>query len=141
LPLKLVPGRHGSPYWYIRGSVRGIRVDESTGCIRQEDAEEVLITRSAEALKQSIHGDSAVRTFADAALSYITGGGDGQHMDPILLHFGPKKLLANIGQAEIEDAAKGSARTARPRRRTARSTPPSPPSFTTPPASSGAASR
>lgn len=106
MPLKLVPGRHGSPYWYIRGSVRGIRVDESTGCNRQEDAQDVLITRSAEVLKQSIHGDPAVRTFADAALSYMATGGDGQHLDPILVHFGPRALLAHIGQAEIEEAAK-----------------------------------
>lgn len=106
MPLKLVAGRHGSPYWYIRGSVRGVRVDESTGCSRKEDAQEVLITRSAEILKQSIHGDSAVRTFADAALSYMASGGDPQHVDPLLLHFGPKTLLASIGQAEIEEAAR-----------------------------------
>ncbi len=106
MPLKLVQGRHGSPYWYIRGSVRGIRVDESTGVSDHKQAQDVLITRSAEVLRQSIHGDPAVRTFADAALSYQVAGGDGQHLDPILAHFGPKALLANIGQAEIEDAAR-----------------------------------
>jgi integrase len=106
LPLKLVPGRHGSPYFYIRGSLRGIRVDESTGLSDRGQAEEVLITRSAEILRQSIHGDPAVRTFADAALSYMGNGGDGQHLDPILAHFGPRKLLAHIGQTEIDEAAK-----------------------------------
>lgn len=106
MPLKLVPGRHGSPYWYIRGSLRGIRVDESTGLSDKKQAQDVLIKRSAEVLTQSIHGDPAVRTFADAALSYMAGGGDGQHLDPILVHFGPRKLLAHIGQAEIEAAAR-----------------------------------
>lgn len=105
MPLKLVQ-RHGSPYWYIRGSVRGIRVDESTGLSDKRQAEEVRIKREGEVLTQSIHGDPAVRTFADAALSYMASGGERQHVDPLLTHFGPKKLLAHIGQAEIEEAAR-----------------------------------
>lgn len=108
MPLKLIePGkRHGSPYWYIRGSVRGIRVDESTGCSDRRAAEDVRIKREGEVLTQSIHGDPAVRTFADAALSYMAAGGERQHIDPLLEHFGPKMLLAHIGQAEIEIAAR-----------------------------------
>lgn len=105
MPLKLVR-RHGSPYWYLRGSVRGIRVDESTGLGDKGKAEEVRIKRESEILTQSIHGDSAVRKFADAALSYMTAGGDGSRLDPILAYFGPKKLLAHIGQAEIEACAR-----------------------------------
>jgi excisionase family DNA binding protein len=35
-PSSSSPESHGSPYWYIRGSVRGIRVDESTGCWRPQ---------------------------------------------------------------------------------------------------------
>lgn len=106
MPLKLIAGRHGSPYWYIRGSVRGIRVDESTGCVEKKAAEEVRIKRENELLTRSIHGDPAVRTFAEAALSYMDGGGDGQHLTQILQHFGPKKLLAHIGQSEIDECAK-----------------------------------
>jgi len=105
MPLKLVQ-RHGSPFWYIRGSVRGVRVDESTGVSDRRQAEEVRIKREGEVLTQSIHGDPAVRTFADAALSYMAIGGERQHVDPLLTHFGPKRLLAHIGQAEIEDAAR-----------------------------------
>lgn len=106
MPLKLIAGRHGSPYWYIRGSVRGIRVDESTGCVDKKAAEDIRIKRANELLTRSIHGDTAVRTFAEAALSYMDGGGDGQHLAPILKHFGPKKLLANIGQAELDECAR-----------------------------------
>lgn len=105
MPLKLTR-RHGSPYWYIRGSIRGIRVDESTGVVEQERAEEVLIRRSGAVLTQSIHGDSAVRTFADAAVSYQEAAGSDPRLTPILKHFGGKRLLAHIGQAEIEEAAK-----------------------------------
>lgn len=104
MPLKLVQ-RHGSPFWYIRGSVRGIRVDESTGLSDREKADEARIRRENQLIDQSIHGDPAVRTFADAALSYMAKGGERKHVDPLLVHFGPKMLLAQIGQAEIEAAA------------------------------------
>lgn len=104
MPLKLVQ-RHGSPYYYIRGSVRGISVDESTGLSDRAAAEEVRIVREAEILRQSIHGNSATRTFAEAALSYLEAGGERQHLPPLLKHFGQKKL-AQIGQAEIDAAAK-----------------------------------
>jgi integrase len=107
MPLKLVPpGRHGSPFWYIRGSVRGISVDESTRTGDQEAAEDILTFRAAELLTRSIHGDSATRTFAEAALSYMEGGGEPDHIGPLLQHFGRKKKLSQIGQAEIDHAAK-----------------------------------
>lgn len=106
MPLKLVAGRHGSPYWYIRGSVRGVRVDESTGLSDRKKAEELRIRRENQVLNQSIHGDPAVRTFAEAAVSYQEVGGDGQHLAPILKHFGSKTLVSAIGQAEIEECAR-----------------------------------
>lgn len=105
MPIKLVR-RHGSPFWYLRGSIRGIRVDESTGVVEEGAAQEILIRRSNEVLNQSIHGDPAVRTFAEAALSYQEGGGDGSLLEPILLHFGDKTLAASIGQAEIDACAR-----------------------------------
>jgi len=104
MPLKLVPGRHGSPYFYIRGSVRGISVDESTGTSERAAAEDIRILREAELLKRSIHGDSATRTFAEAALSYMEAGGEREHLAPLLKHFAKKKL-AQIAQQEIDDAA------------------------------------
>lgn len=97
--------RHGSPWWYIRGTIRGIRIDESTGLGDRVRAEEVLALRSAEVVKESVHGRSSVRTFADAALSYMEGGGEGRHLTPILKHFGLRKLSA-IGQDEIDEAAR-----------------------------------
>lgn len=61
--------------------------------------------REHELLQESIHGDPAVRTLAEAALSYMAAGGERQHVDPLLVHFGEKTLIASIGQAEIEAAA------------------------------------
>jgi integrase len=105
MPLKLVQGRHGSPYWYIRGSIRGVRVDESTGLSDQAAAEELLIKRSAEVLERSIHGDSASRTFAEAALGYMEHGGERTHLAPIIKEIGRRKV-GSIGQADLEDLAK-----------------------------------
>lgn len=105
MPLKLVR-RHNSPYWYLRGSVRGIRVDESTGTGEKKQAEQIRIKREGQLLQRSIHGDTAVRTFAEAALSYMEAGGDPQFVDPLLDYFGQKTLVASIGQGEIEDAAR-----------------------------------
>lgn len=105
MPLKLVPGRHGSPFIYLRGSVRGIRVDESTGTSDRGAAEQIRIRREAELLDRSIHGDSATRTFAEAALAYMEAGGERTHLAPLLKVLGRKKV-GNIGQAEIDDAAR-----------------------------------
>jgi integrase len=80
-------------------------VDESTGCHDKKAAEEVRIRREAELLTRSIHGDAAVRKFAEAVVSYEAAGGDAQHLHPILLHFGPKMRLSAIGQGEIDACA------------------------------------
>jgi len=104
LPLRIVAGRHGSPYLYLRGTIRGRRVDESTGTDDPKAAEEIRIQRESEELNRSIHGDAISRTFAEAALSYLQLGGDGAHLNPILKHLGNTKL-AHIGQHQIDAAA------------------------------------
>lgn len=105
MPLRLVEGRHGSPYWYIRGSVRGLRIDESTGVCDKATAEDILIKRAAALLHQSIHGDALSRSFAEAALSYMEAGGERSLLPPLIKRLG-KLPLAAIGQSEIDDAAK-----------------------------------
>ncbi|MGH6978209.1 MAG: tyrosine-type recombinase/integrase [Brevundimonas sp.] len=112
MPLQL-KRRHGSPSWYLRGSVRGLIVDESTGTSDRKAAEEILALRHAELLKRSVHGDSATRTFAEAALSYMETGGEKAHLAPLLKAIG-KKPLGSIGQAEIDAVAKKLKPTAAP---------------------------
>ncbi len=104
MPLTL-KRRHGSPNWYLRGSVRGLIVDESTGTGDRKAAEEIRAVREAELIKRSVHGDSATRTFAEAALSYMEAGGERAHLASILKVIGKKPLVA-IHQAEIEALAK-----------------------------------
>lgn len=100
--------RHGSPYWYLRGTVRGISVDESTRIVisNKAAANEYRINREKALLEESIHGKRAVATFSQAALSYLESGGRKSYrfLD-IVEHFGETKL-SNIGQVEIDAGAK-----------------------------------
>jgi integrase len=104
MPLKLVR-RPKSPYWVIRGTLRGIRVEESTGIAERGPAEEILAKRAGEILQTSIHGRRATATFAEAALSYLENGGSRRFLDGPLGYFGTT-ALARIDQDAIEAGAK-----------------------------------
>lgn len=105
MSLRIVKGRHGSPNLYLRGTVRGIRVDESAGTGDRRKAEEIRTRREAELLDQSIHGSSATATFASAAVSYMEQGGEARYMAPLVKFFGTAKL-SSIDQAAVDRAAK-----------------------------------
>jgi hypothetical protein len=84
--LKLIR-RAGSPYYYIRGTVRRIRVTESTGTDNKRVAEEIKAKRESEILAQSIYGRAATATFAEAVVSYIEAGGSKRFLKGPLEHF------------------------------------------------------
>lgn len=104
--LKLVK-RRGSPHLYLRGTVRGISIFESTGVglSNRKAAQEIKARRETELLEESIHGRRAVATFYQAARSYIEASGESRFIEPIILHFGATKL-SMIGQGEIDAAAR-----------------------------------
>lgn len=104
MPLKLVH-RPKSPYWYIRGTVRGIRVEESAGTDSRPVAEEIRAKREAEILAESVYGRRATCTFAEAALSYLEAEGSRRFLNPIIEHFGTAPL-ASIDLAAIEKGAR-----------------------------------
>lgn len=104
MPLKLTR-RHGSPYWYIRGTVRGITVDESTGLQDKEKAEELRAKREWEIIEHSVTGRRTDATFLAAAVSYLDCGGEARFVHRLIDHFGTRPL-AEIGQAEVEAAAR-----------------------------------
>lgn len=105
MSLKLVPGRHGSPNYYIRGTFRGVRIDKSTGVGKKAEAAEVLAAFNRDLLNESLHGPAANRTFGDAALSYLEHGGERTHLVPLIEHFG-ERPLSRIGPNEVQAAAK-----------------------------------
>lgn len=104
MPIKLVR-RPKSPHWVIRGTVRGIRVEESTGTGDRRIAEEIRAKREAELLVQSVYGRRATATFAEAALSYLENDGSKRFLEPVIQHFGTL-ALAKIGQEEIDRGAR-----------------------------------
>ena len=72
MSLRLVR-RPSSPNWIIRGSIRGIRVEESTGVSDRRAGEEIRAKREAEVIAAAVYGRRAVATFAEAAVRYWDG--------------------------------------------------------------------
>lgn len=114
MPLKLRK-RKNSPNWYIRGTVRGQPVDESTGTADRATAEAIRIKREGETLERSVFGAAATATFLEAVVGYLQGGGDprflGQWNEGLGRWTGVTGQLAAtklsaIGQAEIERVAR-----------------------------------
>jgi integrase len=104
MPLRLVR-RPKSPNWIIRGTLRGIRVEESTGTDNKKVSQEIRAKREAEILAQSVYGRRATATFAEAALSYLENGGDKRFLDKVIQHFGTTRL-AKIDQDAIDKGAR-----------------------------------
>jgi integrase len=97
--------RPKSPNWIIRGTIRGIRVEESTGTDDKKTAEEIRAKREAELLAQSVYGRRATATFAEAALSYLEHGGASRFLEPVIRHFGTLPL-AQMDQDAIDRGAR-----------------------------------
>ena len=104
MPLKLVK-RHGSPCWYLRGSVRGVAVDESTKTPDREQAEALRAKREWEIVNRQIGGNRAVATFLEAAVSYLENGGEARYVKALIDHF-KTTPLSQIGQAEVDSCAR-----------------------------------
>jgi integrase len=104
MPLKLVR-RRKSPNWVVRGTIRGIRVEESTGTANRRFAEEIRANRESEILAQSVYGRRATCTFAEAALSYVEAGGSKRFLEPVVRNFATTPL-ARIDLDAIERGAR-----------------------------------
>lgn len=104
MPLKLVPPREGkSPYWTIRGTYLGRRIDKSSKARRRAVAEKALkkLERTIECGEFFVAGEP---TFASAAADYLNAGGEERFLKPLLLHF-KETVLSAIDQAAIDRAA------------------------------------
>jgi integrase len=97
--------RPKSPYWIVRGTVRGIRLEESTGTSDKRVAEEIRAKREAEILTQSVYGRRATATFAEAAVSYLENSGNRRFLDKVIRYFGTTPL-AKINQDAIDMGAR-----------------------------------
>lgn len=104
MPIKLHPPRKGyTPFWRVRGTYLGVRVNRST-----KTGDRALAKKALDKWKREIEcgefagpGDP---TFAGAAAAYMKAGGDARPMEPLLRHF-MERPLRRIDQAAIDAAA------------------------------------
>ncbi len=96
--------RKDSPNWWIRGTVRGISVYETTGTAERDAAEIILTIRAKEVLDESIFGKKLSVTFDSAAESYLLSGGSHRFLKPLRQRFGPTPLRS-IRQNDLDAAA------------------------------------
>ena len=97
--------RHNSRHWYMRGTVRGTAVDQSTRTDNEEAAESIKIKKENELLNRSVFGERATVTFLQAAVSHMEHGGEARYVGKLIDHFKTRKLNS-IGQADIDTASK-----------------------------------
>lgn len=112
MPLKLVQ-RKGSDFWYLRGTVRGQSLFESTGTSDAKAAEQIRIKTEARLLAESIHGKKALVTFEEAAESYVEAGGSVRFLikvsksgkvSGITAHF-RGRLMKDLTQSDLDKSA------------------------------------
>lgn len=114
MPLKLTR-RNEAGNWYIRGTVRGQSIYESTGTRDAALAEDIRIKTEAKLLAESIHGKKAFVTFEEAASAYIAAGGSSRFLldyskatgkaRGLVPHF-RNRLLKDLGQDDLDRAAR-----------------------------------
>jgi len=110
LPLTVKP--RGGIY-YLRGTVRGISVYESTKTRDAQEAEDIRAKREADLSLESIFGKRAVVTFDQAADSYIQSGGSSrfvieQKADGTVTGLAVEfkgQILDKIGQSDLDKVA------------------------------------
>src|SRR5579883_1147561 len=104
MPLKLV--RHKkSPHWYIRGTVRGQTVFETTGTGDGKAADALRIKREAQLLERSVFGRGANVTFLEASVSYLESGGEGRFVTKLVDELG-SVAVSEIGQEQADHVAR-----------------------------------
>lgn len=106
MPYNLVdpaPGR--SPYYRVRGTEHGIRIDRSTQETSKSEALKWLARWKLEAKRDALSDQSEKPlTFVGGAAAYINAGGEAQFLKPLVLHFG-ERPIGGITQADIDAAA------------------------------------
>jgi integrase/recombinase XerD len=100
--------------YYLRGTVRGTPVYETTGTDDKKTADQIRIKREAELLKESIHGRIATLTFAQAASSFIDSGGSPRFLGKLdettgkwggLIGLFYDRVIDTITQSDLDAAA------------------------------------
>ncbi len=75
---RLVPVQQPSGIWWAIGTVAGERIRASLGTRDETRAQEQCALLEKRIWKRHNYGDEAIRTFEEAALSYMEQGGEGR---------------------------------------------------------------
>ncbi|MES2814489.1 MAG: tyrosine-type recombinase/integrase [Pseudomonadota bacterium] len=102
MPLKL--HRRGAIF-YLRGTVAGQRLYESTGLDDRKAADVLRARREKEIIERAAYGRSATISFAEAALTYLQSGGEARYLGPILQAVGPKFRLVDMSNDQVNRLA------------------------------------
>ena len=107
MPKLKVVTRRGRNTLYIRGTVRGQGIYESTGTDRRPDAEAYAAKLEQELWTRSVYGARAVVTFATAVESYLKAeprrASHAKTVDKLLTLFGPMRL-GDVTQIQLDRA-------------------------------------
>lgn len=86
--------RKDRPHWWITGTLKGIRIRESTGTDSRAHAETILAQRTTQILDRAVYGERETATFAEAAELYLTQGGEARYLRPLLDRWKNMRLAA-----------------------------------------------
>lgn len=89
---------------YATGTIAGRRFRQSLGTRDRSQAQELCAQYEAKLWKRHTYGEEAVRTFEEAALSYLQQGGEGRFLPPILKHF-KGRSIGSIKPGEVRAMA------------------------------------
>ena len=109
MPWNLKPPRAPwTPYWYVRGTYCGIKLNRSTGTSERRAAARILATWKEQAERGEFAKPPIVTSgpvdFATAALAYMKAGGERTFLEPILKAWG-ERPLDTIDQVAIDTLA------------------------------------
>lgn len=104
MPLTL-KRRPGGRVYYIRGTVAGCAINESTGLSNRAQADAYRIRLETHLLERYALGPKATLTFMAAATTYMQSGGEARFLERILEHFGTETKVADIDNTLLQRAA------------------------------------
>ena len=91
--------------YYATGTLAGERIRKSLRIREKRQAEELCALHEAKLWKRHSYGEKAVRTFEEAAASYMEAGGEARFLQPLLRRF-KGRLLGSITPEEVRQVAR-----------------------------------
>ena len=92
MPLKISKGANRSPNYRIRGTVNGVRIDQSAGTSNLNEARQALKKLEFQIKSGAIRPKSSITSFAKAMQLYVAETKNERFIGPLLEYFGEKDI-------------------------------------------------